>query len=140
MLQEHEGKLSESLAARASSKRLRQQKFRRGPTHPRVAHSCLSTLGFMQVYNFAVQTHAPVRLCSAFSTSCTISMKTAGYMQNLSKTGMTANNAENCASAESRYPVGTNLFEACFTRFFGAENHNQAIAMYKTRAGAVACW
>ena len=67
---------------------------------------------FLQVYYFVVQTHAPVRLCSTFSTSCTnflyIPLNNAGFMQNLSKTRMTANNAENnCAAVESRYPVGT---------------------------------
>ena len=43
--QVHEGKLSKRLAARASSKRLRQQKIPPWASHPRVAHSCLSTLG-----------------------------------------------------------------------------------------------
>ena len=65
----------------------------------------------MQEYNFVVQTHQPIRLCSTFSTACTIFlyilMNNAGYMRNLTKTRMITNNAENSASAELRYPVGT---------------------------------
>ena len=43
--QVHEGKLSKRLAARASSKRLRQQKIPPWANPSGVAHSCLSTLG-----------------------------------------------------------------------------------------------
>ena len=48
--QVHEAKLSKGLAARALSKRLRQH----GPTHPGVAHSCLSTLGITLDVTFFV--------------------------------------------------------------------------------------
>ena len=65
----------------------------------------------MQEYNFVVQTHEPIRLCSTFSKACIIflyiSLNNVGFMRNLTKTRMMANNAENCASTESRYPVGT---------------------------------
>ena len=53
----------------------------------------------------------PYDFCSTFSTACTIFlyilMNNAGFMRNLTKTRMITNNAENSASAESRYPVGT---------------------------------
>ena len=45
--QVHEGKLSKRLAARASSKRLRQQKIPPWANPSGVAHSCLSTLDWV---------------------------------------------------------------------------------------------
>ena len=53
-VQVHEGNLSKQKGSQRVRRRKDyvNKKFRRGPTHPRVAHSCLSTLGSMLQHSY----------------------------------------------------------------------------------------